>query len=175
MRANGLSVASEAVTSSSEREASSSSKGSCGSDADTRRTSRIASSTLPCEHELTVASTSSPRTWVVNGAEMSDFGRAARPHRSVPLGRGWLSGSFRVGSAAVPREGQSQEARIVSCGATKRPATVKAAVKAGCQGHCQHAGRTSMIDSTLRPASHESISFDWRGVSLSLKKHACTV
>ena len=94
MRANGLSVASEAVTSSSEREASSSSKGSCGSDADTRRTSRIASSTLPCEHELTVASTSSPRTWVVNGAEMSDFGRAARPHRSVPLCRGRLSGSF---------------------------------------------------------------------------------
>ena len=36
-------------------------------------------------------------------------------------------------------------------------------------------GGTSMIDSTLRPASHESISFDWRGVSLSLKKHACTV
>ena len=68
MRANGLSVASEAVTSSSEREASSSSKGSCGSDADTRRTSRIASSTLPCEHELTVASTSSPRTWVLNAA-----------------------------------------------------------------------------------------------------------
>ena len=85
-----------------------------------------------------------------------------------------------MGSAAIPREGQSQEARIVSCGATKRSATVKAS----CEGRlsrpavkasCQHAGRTSMIDSTLRPPSHESISFDWRGVSLSLKKHACTV
>jgi len=55
----------------------------------------------------------------VNAAGNGDFGRASRPHRSLPVGLGRFSGGFRVRSAARSLEGQSMEASVVSCGTAK--------------------------------------------------------
>ena len=63
-----------------------------------------------------------PRFERVLGVERrrtGDFGRASRPHRSLPLGPAWLSGSSSVRGAARSRASQPREARVVSCGTTK--------------------------------------------------------
>ena len=55
---------------------------------------------------------------------MSGFGRPSQPHRSLPLGPERLSGSAaryeRVAQLTCLKS-QAQQARVVSCGATKRP------------------------------------------------------
>ena len=58
----------------------------------------------------------------VGNRRIGDFGRAVRPRRSLPLGPRQHGSSSRVRSAArspESLEGQPQEAKVVSCGATK--------------------------------------------------------
>ena len=54
-----------------------------------------------------------------NAAESATFGRASRPHRSLPLGPARLSGSSQACSVARSLETQPQPAKAASCGTAR--------------------------------------------------------
>eukprot|EP00964_Phaeocystis_antarctica_P049526 scaffold28730_cov70-Phaeocystis_antarctica.AAC.3 len=75
--------------------------------------------------------------WEFEGDGIGDFGRASRPHRSLPLGPERLGDASRMRGAAKRLGGAPNEAGVVSCGASR---TAAPSGRAAFDGHCQQAG-----------------------------------